>query len=167
MTSGTPRAGACESGDLPGPRTRRVAQVLLGVLLVVVACITLWPSPVDAAGGSTLVTVLERLHDRGVPLWVDYAFVERAANVVMFLPLGVLLVVVLTRRRWLAVALPALASTAVELVQLVALPQRVASVQDVLANTSGAVLGAALAVGVLALLGRREPSETPVHAGAP
>ncbi len=141
---------------MPSPRARRAAWLLLVVLLAVVARITLWPSRVDEAGGPALLAVLERLHDRGVPGWLDYAFVERAANVVMFVPFGVLLAVVLAPRWWPAVALPALLSATVELVQHAALPQRVAGVQDVLANTAGAALGASAAVGVLTLLRRRE-----------
>lgn len=151
MTTAPP----CEPVPLPSPRARRAAWVLLVVLLAVIARITLWPSRVDEAGGPTLLAVLERLHDRGVPTWLDYAFVERAANVVMFVPFGVLLVVVLAPRWWLAVVVPALVSATVELVQHVALPQRVAGVQDVLANTAGAALGAVAAVGVLALVRRR------------
>lgn len=149
----------CDAGTLPSPRTRRVARFLLAVLLVVVAWITLWPSPVDEGGRSTLLTVLERLHERGVPRWLDYSFVERAANVVMFVPFGALLVVILPPRRWwLALVLPALTSALVEIVQHVALPQRVSSGWDVLANTAGAALGAVAAAVVLALLRRRVPA---------
>ena len=149
--------------DLPGPRARRVAQLLLAVLLVAVACITLWPSPVDEGGRSALLLVLDRLHARGIPQRVDYGFVERAANVVMFVPFGALLAFLLApRRRWLAVALPATASLLVEGVQHVALPRRFASGWDVLANTTGALLGAVAVVAVMALL-RRRTGPGPVH----
>lgn len=124
--------------------------------MLVVAVITLWPSPVDESGRSALLAVLDRLHARGVPRWVDYTFVERSANVVMFVPFGVLLAVLLPRRRrWLAVALPAAMSLLVELVQLLALPLRYSSGWDVLANTTGALVGATLVVAWVRSMQRR------------
>lgn len=121
-----------------------------------VALITLWPSPVDEAGRSTLLLTLERLHARGWPRWVGYAFVERAANVLMFVPFGALLGFLLPpRRRWLAVVLPATASVLVEVVQHLALPLRLASGWDVVANATGAALGVLLVVGIMALPKRR------------
>ena len=141
---------------MPGPRARRAAQLLLAVLLVVIAFITLWPSPVDEGGRSGLLLALEKLHARGVPQWVDYVFVERAANVVMFVPFGALLAFLLPPRRWwLGVALPAMGSVLVEVVQHVGLPRRFASGWDVVANTTGALLGAVMVVAVMALLSRR------------
>lgn len=151
---------------MPSPRTRRLAQLLLAALLVVVAVITLWPSPVDESGRSTLLAVLDRLHARGVPQWVDYSFVERGANVVMFVPFGVLLAILLPRGyRWLAVVLPASMSLLVEVVQHLALPRRYASGWDVVANTTGALVGAVLAVLWIVAMQRRgrwaDPAVTP------
>lgn len=126
------------------------------VVVLVVARITLWPSPVDSSGRPAVLRALSALHERGVPQWVDYSFVETAANVVMFVPYGALLAVLLpTGRRWLAVVVPALTSVLVEVVQLVALPQRFASGWDVVANTSGAAVGVLLVGGVAVLLQHR------------
>lgn len=159
-----------QPGRLPGPRTRRIAQLLLAVTVVAVASITLWPTPVDEGGRSTLLLTLERLHARGVPTWVDYVLVERAANVVMFLPLGALLALLLPpRRRWSAVPVLAAVSLLVELVQHVALPQRSATGWDVLANTTGAVAGVVLVATAMALLRDLTPAtaaRSPLRRGA-
>lgn len=121
-----------------------------------VARITLWPSPVDESGRPGLLATLDRLHARGLPLWVDYSFVETAANVVMFVPYGALLAVLLpVRRWWLAVLVPLLTSVLVETVQLTFLPRRFASEWDVVANTAGAVAGVVVVAVVLAALSRR------------
>lgn len=160
----SPRSG-------PSSRTRRLAQVLLPVLLLLVARITLWPSPVDASGGPALREALELLHERGLPHWVDYSFVETAANVVMFVPYGALLALSLpVRRWWLAVAVPALTSVLVETLQLVALPRRSASEWDVVANTMGALVGVLVVVGVAAVVARHRTqrgSTTPCNVVQP
>lgn len=152
----------CDADRLSSRRTRRVAQVLLVVVLLAVARITLWPSPVDESGRSGLLETLAWLHARGLPLWVDYSFVERAANVVMFVPYGALLAVLLpVRRWWLAVLIPFLTSVLVETVQLTFLPRRFASEWDVVANTAGAVVGVVLVAGVLGAVRRWSPAEPP------
>jgi glycopeptide antibiotics resistance protein len=66
-------------------------------------------------------------------------------NVVLFVPLGVLLVLVL-RRSWLEAALVAVAVSAVlEVVQLVPALHREATLGDVLTNGLGALVGATIA----------------------
>ena len=73
---------------------------------------------------------------------------EFGANVVLFVPLGLLAMVWSPRSCWVhAVAGGLVLSSAIELVQAIARPDRTASWVDVLANTIGAGLGAA-AVGV-------------------
>jgi glycopeptide antibiotics resistance protein len=83
----------------------------------------------------------------------DYAFVERSANVVLFVPLGLFVALLLPRRRWWIAALTGLAvSGAIETAQLLLLPARFATLDDVAMNTTGALLGAAAS---LLLLRRR------------
>ncbi len=74
----------------------------------------------------------------GVPL--TYAGLEAGANVLMFVPFGVL-VGLLVSRAWLVVALAFCLSTSIELAQLAFLPTRVATLQDVVLNTLGAAVG--------------------------
>lgn len=72
------------------------------------------------------------------------AFVDLAGNVGVYVPLG-LLVMAAWRRPWLGMASGLLVGGGCELVQLFE-PGRVASLTDVLTNTAGGVLGAALLV---------------------
>jgi VanZ family protein len=78
--------------------------------------------------------------------------VDLAGNVAAYLPLG-LLVMAGWRIPWLGLASGLLVGGACELVQLFE-PGRVASLTDVLTNTAGGVLGAAL---VVARARRRTP----------
>ncbi|AEE44857.1 VanZ family protein [Cellulomonas fimi ATCC 484] len=142
---------------------RRALLVALAVYLACVVRVTLWPEPAPDEAFGVVRTVLAWLQGRGVA--VTYAGVEAVANVVMFVPFG-LLVALLLRRPWLTVALGALTSTAIEVAQLAFLPTRVPTVQDVAMNTVGTALG----VGALALARRRAgrdlPTETPARVGA-
>jgi glycopeptide antibiotics resistance protein len=70
-------------------------------------------------------------------------WIEAPANVVLFIPLGFLLTLLL-RRAWVGVLLAVMLSVSAELVQVL-LPDRLPSLRDVVANASGAVIGAALA----------------------
>lgn len=79
-----------------------------------------------------------------VPIAPGWALPEHYGvllNVVLFVPVGALLVVVLGRRWWWATLAAAALSGAIELVQLVFLA-REASWGDVVANTAGALVGA-------------------------
>lgn len=121
-----------------------------------VLLVTLWPSPPDPTASGLIRTVLDRLHDVGLPDALDIVFVEAAANVAMFVPLGALLpaAAVLPRvnraRPWLAVPVLAAFSGLIETTQLL-LPERVPTLQDVVMNTTGGALG----VAALLLLDRR------------
>jgi len=129
---------------------RRAAWWLTGGYLLTLVLIALWPSPVDRPAQGAINALLARLHAHGVPDWVSYALVESAANVVLFLPVGLLGVVLLgSARWWLAVVAGFAASCVIELSQLVFLPARVATLADVVANTAGAFLGALLALALL------------------
>lgn len=119
-------------------RYRRIARdprVLLVAYAVLLAAIAFWPTPVDA-GAARMLRALA-----GAVPWATHARVEFAANIVLFLPFGVLLGVIL--RRPAAVLLTALAiSGGIELVQALVLSGRTATLHDVLANVAGAALGA-------------------------
>ena len=140
-------------------------RITLTGYTALVLLVTLWPAPPDPYAPGLLRTVLERLHDAGLPAAVDVTFVEAAANVAMFVPLGVLLppAAVLPRvtraRPWLAAGVLAAFSGLVETVQLL-LPQRVPTLQDVVLNTLGGVVG----IAALALADRRRRT-SPAPAG--
>ena len=175
------------AGDLGGPaatgpaadpsrldrRARRLAGVLLGVILVVIAVIVFWPGPPDPNGQTALREYLDTGHRHGLPRWIDYNLVQNSSNVLMFVPIGLLGALALYRRNYLIVLYAGLASGLIELVQLVLLPDRVASWQDMAANTIGAFLGLLCALPALRrrrrrrrryLQGRRSAADSPRRA---
>ncbi|CAI3794909.1 VanZ family protein [Pseudarthrobacter sp. MM222] len=134
---------------------RRVARWEFLAYAMILGAIALWPTPVDRAGAGLLVKALKDLHRRGMPGWIDYAFVESASNVLLFVPLGALVVSILGRRYWWAGGAAGLVlSAAIELAQFVFLPARYPTLLDVAANTAGATFGCLL---MLLLLTLRKP----------
>ncbi|WP_342022266.1 VanZ family protein [Arthrobacter citreus] len=130
----------------PGPsrrvRQRRTLAALFLLYIGVLALVVFWPSPVDQDSAGTLKAVLRRLHGMGVPGWVNYSFVENLANVLMFVPFGLLAAAWLPERRiWLAAAGGIVASCLIESAQALLLPNRFATIYDVTANSLGAALG--------------------------
>jgi len=126
--------------------------VLLTVYLAAVAAVTLGPAPADDGTLGVVRSAVAWLAARGLP--VTYPGVEAVANVVMFVPFGVLVGLLLPARRWwLVVLLGAATSGLVETAQRW-LPTRYPTLQDVVMNT----LGAAVGVGVLALVLRAQRS---------
>ncbi|GAA3795910.1 VanZ family protein [Cellulomonas soli] len=119
-------------------RGRRVLRGLLALWAVAVVRLTLWPAPAPDDTFDVVRAVIGWFVEHGVP--VTYAGVEAVANVLMFVPFGVLAGLLLTRR-WPVVAIAAGLSTAIELSQRLFLPTRVPTVQDVVLNTLGAGLG--------------------------
>lgn len=117
--------------------------------------IALWPVPVDSSARPTLDTVLGWLHAHGVPEFIGYNFVEFTANIAFFVPLGLLLSIWL-RRFWLSCVLGALASCLIEASQYLFLPNRFATVSDIVANSLGAFIGAVLWLVILRLNHKRQ-----------
>ncbi|QTE29008.1 VanZ family protein [Pengzhenrongella sicca] len=127
------------------PRHRRVTGAILAAYLVALVFVLGWPTPVDAGVNDTLLRALGWLHGHGLPAWVGYDQVEFAANVVLFVPVGLLLALELYRRPWWVAALGGFGlSVLAELAQALTRPDRFATGRDVLANTLGAVVGAAV-----------------------
>ncbi|GII99892.1 VanZ like protein [Sediminihabitans luteus] len=155
----------------------RVVRVLFGVYMAAVLVVTLWPSPQTTDAPRWTQDVLALLDRVGLGMSVEH--LEMAANVVMFLPFGFLLMLILgmaprppqmpaRARRPLFEVRPllhafvlttvaaVLVSGGIEVVQTV-IPGRVPTVQDVALNVAGAVLGA-LVVGPMLALARRVPA---------
>ena len=111
--------------------------------LAVLAVLTLDPS--QQAPGASLSLVSQVLTWLRVPVPADSRILEVASNVVLFVPLSLIGGLLWPARRvrdWVLVG--ALLSTLIEVCQLLFLPDRFATVSDVLANTTGALLGALL-----------------------
>ncbi|WP_181439474.1 VanZ family protein [Curtobacterium sp. MCBD17_032] len=137
-------------------RSRSVAAVLAVGYGVAVVLIGFWGSPVDARVQPLLARVVAAAQRRGAPDWFGYGLFESLANVAFFVPLGLLVVLLAGARWWWAGAASGLlVSAAIETGQALFLPARVATIDDVVANTMGAVVGALLGVVVLGVAARR------------
>lgn len=116
-----------------------------------------WRTPVDQNVAVTQLKPVVWMADLfGLTVPQSYSAVESAANVVLFMPLGAL--VLLWRRdwTWMHATLVALGTTvAIEVLQQLLRPERFASVRDVVANTLGGAIGSLLVVGWRSTAARR------------
>ena len=79
--------------------------------------------------------------------WITYDLVESSANVAMFVPIGLLFLLLLGARYWwLAVLIGVALTCAIEFTQLF-LPGRYSDPRDILMNSLGALVG--VVVGLL------------------
>ena len=135
----------------------RFVAVLTVMYLAMVLLVTLWPTTVDNGLDPYIERFLAALHSRGVPFFVDYGFIEFSANIVFFVPVGFLLGLLFTfRLQWLAILCGGLLSAVIEAAQGLFLPGRVSSLGDVVANTTGAVVGCVVAYAVRTLILHRD-----------
>src|SRR4051794_40584792 len=111
-----------------------IARWLLVLYVVAVAVVAIWPTPVDADAGPLLEQII-----RAFP-WLDYDRIEFAANILLFLPFGVLLALIM-KRRYLILPIAIMATVTIESTQAIFLDDRTASLTDVIANVTGACIG--------------------------
>lgn len=138
---------------LPPPRGLTRAWALgLGVpFLAALALLTLTPSRVEERMPNLLDLTLTVAHRLG---WssLDFTRLEILANVLVFVPVGILAFLLLPRRVWaLAFVVGPVISIAIEAAQRIALPHRAPTVADVIANTTGSTLGVVIALVCTAL----------------
>jgi glycopeptide antibiotics resistance protein len=143
------------------PPKSRVREWLGVTILIsyglIVLLATLWPTPLDQGYDASIQKLLGVLYRNGVPEWFGYGKLEFSANIAMFVPLGFLTTLILpTRVWWLALVLCPALSIAIELTQASLLAARFATVSDVIANSTGAVVGALIAVILRALIYQRD-----------
>lgn len=134
----------------------RAARVLLVPYLIALALIVWLPAP---EASTVTGVVFEIAHEvsrlSGMTVEISYAIFEFVANIVLFVPLGLLLSLSWPGAGlWTIVLLGCSTSATIELVQLL-LPSRVTALSDVIANTLGTAAGA-LTAGMIIGLGRRE-----------
>ena len=114
--------------------------MLLGLYVIALAIIAL--SPVSPIRG---VDLSQELNSTGLS-WVTYTQLESFANVMLFVPFGLLIALLSPTRWWWAVVVAlVLVSICIELGQATFLPGRVASLGDVIANSLGGLIGVGLA----------------------
>ena len=129
-----------------------LASAGFAVYLIALAFIAFWPSPVDRPVDGRISEFIAWAHSIGMDA-ITYARIEWTANVVLFLPLGVFLTVLLgSRRWWMSVVIGILVSSLIELGQGIFLADRTASGWDVLANSTGTLIGALLTVATTATI---------------
>lgn len=116
------------------------ARLLAAASFIAVSVATLWPLPGAPPSGSSLCIACGELGG-----------VDLVLNVALFLPLGLALAMGWPGRRWIWVV-PPLLSLGIEVMQLRIIPGRDASLGDLVANTTGGLLGLAVASVIPALL---------------
>ena len=118
--------------------------------LAIVGWITLGPQPLDDRGVGLLRAVLGILARHDLTSWITYDVVESAANVAMFVPIGLLFLLLLGRTSWWLALLAGVALTcAIEFTQLF-LPGRYSDPRDIVMNSLGALVG--IGIGLLLTL---------------
>jgi glycopeptide antibiotics resistance protein len=136
-------------------RRRPALAAVTGVYLLAVAWITLNPFPPDPHGNGLLKQLLAAFASTPALAWIDFDVVEFTANVLMFVPMGVLFTLLLGLGRWWLALLVGVASTCfIEGVQLL-LPNRYSDVRDLVANTLGTLVGIAIVALVVVVGARR------------
>lgn len=140
---------------LTPPRAGALLTAYLGAL----ALIAFWPRKVDSAFISPFRRVVLHFGGDAALFWNIYNVVEVTANVLLFVPIGLLATRLLRGRgAGLKIALLGLAaSTAIEVGQGLFLGGRTSSITDIVANGLGAALGALVAT---ALRGSDRGAET-------
>jgi VanZ family protein len=142
---------SADSGErYPSTTTRSAARVVLALYGITLAMIALWPVPVDSGAGPFLRGVTRLL-----PV-LTYARIEFTANILLFVPLGVLLMLIL-RRRYLILPIAIAVTVAIECSQGLLLDKRTPSVLDIIANTAGACVGMLIVAMVEGLRSRPAP----------
>ena len=120
--------------------------------LALVGWLTLSPS----SGQLGLLWDLAEFFERHASTqWITFNMIEFAANVAMFVPIGLFFVLLLGRRLWwLAILLGVALTIGIEFAQQ-NIANRVSDPRDLIANSIGAVLGTLLALVLTAAKARR------------
>lgn len=137
--------------DVQGSRTRLVrariaARILLAPYLVALAFIVFLPAREAGPVTGIVGWAADLVAAWGIPREPAAVVFEFLANVVLFVPFGLLLSAAAPRwSPWVVIGVGCLVSIVIELVQL-GLPSRVPAVSDVIANTAGVAVGRIIAL---------------------
>ena len=127
-------------------RRHPILTVLTFLYLTVVGFITLSPQT-DASGFNSLVFRALAVFARfDATQWITYQRLEFLANVAMFIPIGIFFLLLFGRFWWFASVLAGVALTCgIEFAQRF-IPGRVSDVSDLIANSTGTVIGVLFAL---------------------
>ncbi|HEY5980683.1 MAG TPA: VanZ family protein [Microlunatus sp.] len=123
-----------------------VLSLLTGGYLAVVAWLTLTPQSYASEHIAIIYRVLDAFHRRGYLLSISDNRLEFLANIALFVPVGVFLLLLFGNRLWwVALAASFTMTTAIETAQRF-IPGRVSDERDLIANGAGAVIGVLVAL---------------------
>jgi len=136
-------------------RRHPILSLVTLVYLAVVAWVTLGPQPFDDSHDGLLWRALAAFARYDLTDWLTFQRVEFTANVFMFVPVGMFLLLLFGRRGWwAALAAGVIMTCVIEFVQLF-LPDRVSDVSDIIANSLGTLIGVILVLIVTTPAARR------------
>lgn len=127
-------------------RRHPVLAILSVVYLAFVGWVTLNPSPPSPGANRLLRRVLEWFGRHEATEWITLDRFEFLANIALFVPVGVLVLLFLGRRWWwVGIVVGLVLTLGIEGAQQF-MPARFPDVRDLVANTAGAAIGAVLAL---------------------
>lgn len=116
-------------------------SLVTGAYLAFVGWVTLTPGSEAPTQSDLVLRVLARLQGYHHMEWLTYDRAEYLANIALFVPIGLFLLLLFgTRLWWLAVVAAITLTSFIETVQR-SIPGRVSDERDIAANTIGAVIG--------------------------
>lgn len=111
-----------------------------------VAWLTLTPGSAAPTQSDLVLRVLARLQRYDELSWLTYDRAEFLANVALFVPVGLFLLLLFGTRLWWIAAATAFAMTAAIETAQRSIPGRVPDERDLVANTAGALIGIVIGV---------------------
>ena len=141
-------------------RRHPLLSALAAAYVVALAWITLTPAPFGGARTALMARLATMLAEFGPTRWITPAGLEFTANLVLFIPFGLLFLALFGRGRWLGILFAGfIASCWIELAQSVWLPMRDANPLYVVAHVAGTAVGVSIAVAMT----RRETASRPIE----
>ena len=121
-------------------------SLVTGGYLLFVAWLTLTPQPIGPDQQALIVRALDALHRRGYAEALDYNRLEFLANIGLFVPIGMFLLLLFGAGGWWLAAIASFAMTCgIEYAQRY-IPGRVSDERDLVANGLGALIGIVVAL---------------------
>src|SRR5919106_185007 len=121
-------------------------SLITGGYLLFVGWLTLTPQPIGPDQQQFIQRVLDGLHRRGYAEFLDYDQLEFLANIALFVPIGMFLLLLFGAGGWWLAAIGSFALTAgIETAQQ-QIPGRVSDDRDLMANAIGALIGIVIAL---------------------